>query len=107
MSDEEPMSPTEEVSFALIASAGTARSLAFEALRLAKEGDFAQADELMGQSRAASLEAHHAQMDLLTREASGDHLPVDVILVHAQDHLMCAMLAQELIAELIELYRTR
>ena len=31
----------------------------------------------------------------------------DVLLVHAQDHLMCAMLAQELVAELIELHRNK
>ena len=37
-------------------------------------------------------------------EAAGEHLSVDVLLVHAQDHLMCSMLAQELVQELICLY---
>ena len=44
---------------------------------------------------------------MLTQEAQGNHLSVDVLLVHAQDHLMTAMLAQELIGELIELYRSK
>ncbi|HIZ45934.1 MAG TPA: PTS lactose/cellobiose transporter subunit IIA [Candidatus Olsenella pullistercoris] len=95
----------EEISFQIIAAAGQARSLAYEALNRAKEGDFDAADDLMAQSRAAALEAHHVQTDLLTKEASGDHTTVDVLLVHAQDHLMTSMLAQELIGELIELHR--
>ena len=61
----------------------------------------------MTQSREAGLSAHKAQTDLLTQEAQGNHLSVDVLLVHAQDHLMTAMLAQELIGELIELYRSK
>lgn len=95
----------EMVSFGIIAAAGQARSLAYEALGRAKEGDFDAAAELMEQSRSAALEAHHIQTDLLTKEASGDHTVVDVLLVHAQDHLMTSMLAQELIGELIELYK--
>ena len=95
----------EMVSFGIIAAAGQARSLAFEALNRAKAGDFEAADELMEQSRNAALEAHHIQTDLLTKEASGDHTVVDVLLVHAQDHLMTSMLAQELIGEIIALHK--
>lgn len=105
--DGSEMEGNEEISFGIIAAAGQGRSLAFQALRAAKEGDFDSADELMKQSKESSLEAHHQQMNLLTREAGGDHVDVDVILVHAQDHLMTSMLAQELIAELIELYRCK
>ncbi len=77
---------TEMVSFQLVAAAGEARSLAFEALEKAKAGDFDAAAKLMKQSKDA------------------EHLSVDVLLVHAQDHLMCSMLAQELVQELICLY---
>lgn len=97
----------EMLSFEIIAAAGSARSLSFEALTAAKAGDFARADELMSQADAADLEAHNMQTSLLVKEANGDHTPVDVMLVHAQDHLMCAMLAHELIGELIELHRAK
>lgn len=97
----------EMISFGIIAAAGQGRSLAFQALAAAKEGDFAKANSLMEESRQASLEAHHQQTALLVKEANGDHTPVDVMLVHAQDHLMTSMLAQELIAELIELHRIK
>lgn len=95
----------EMISFGIVASAGQARSMAFEALAEAKKGDFDKADELLRQAEEAGLEAHHAQTQLLAKEASGDHTPVDVLLVHAQDHLMTSMLAQELIREIIELRR--
>lgn len=101
---EEEMSQ-EMISFGIVASAGEARSLAYEALKEAKEGNFDKADELMAKSKEASLGAHHSQTALLSKEASGDHTPVDVLLVHAQDHLMTSMLAQELIQELIDLYK--
>lgn len=90
------------VAFELIAAAGEARTLAFRSLKAAKERQFDHADDLMEQSKQAALKAHHMQTLLLSREASGDHLPIDVLLVHAQDHLMTAMLAQELIAEIID-----
>lgn len=97
----------EEISFGLIANAGQARSLAFQALASAKSGDFDAADELLAQSKEASLAAHHQQTELLTQEARGNHMQLDVLLVHAQDHLMTAMLAQELIEELITLYKIK
>lgn len=91
---------TEMVSFQLVAAAGEARSLAFEALEKAKAGDFDAAAKLMKQSKDAGIKAHHIQTQLLSTEAAGEHLSVDVLLVHAQDHLMCSMLAQELVQEL-------
>ena len=96
---------TEMVSFQLVAAAGEARSLAFEALEKAKSGGiFDAAAKLMKQSKDAGIKAHHIQTQLLSTEAAGEHLSVDVLLVHAQDHLMCSMLAQELVQELICLY---
>lgn len=95
----------EMLSFEIIAAAGNARSLSFQALAAAREGDFEKADDLMAQADQADLEAHDVQTSLLVREANGDHTPVDVMLVHAQDHMMTAMLAHELIKEMIELYR--
>ena len=76
----------------------------FEALEKAKAGDFDAAAKLMKQSKDAGIKAHHIQTQLLSTEAAGEHLSVDVLLVHAQDHLMCSMLAQELVQELICLY---
>ena len=103
----DPEMDQEMISFGIIAAAGQGRTLAYQALGAAKQGDFEKADALMEESRQASLEAHHQQTALLVKEANGEHTPVDVMLVHAPDHLMTSMLAQELVAELIELYRVK
>lgn len=103
---EEKKEP-DMVSFAIISSAGEARSLAFQALEEAKAGNLAEADELLKRSDQAATQAHKAQTDLLFNEMNGNPTPVNVLLVHAQDHLMTSMLAAELIRELIQLYREK
>ena len=104
MNESAETSP-EMIAFGLIAQAGDARSKAYEALASAKKGNFEQAEELIAQAEASVLEAHHIQTSLLAKEADGDHTEVNVMLVHAQDHLMTAILAKELIAEMIEMYQ--
>lgn len=104
---EELENGPEMVSFGIIAHAGDARSYAFGALAAAKAGNFEEAEALLKQSDAAAVEAHHMQTDLLVNEANGNKTPVDVLLVHAQDHLMTSMLAVELVKELIELYKNK
>lgn len=95
----------EMFSFNLIASAGNARSCSFNALSAAREGDFEAADAAMEEAEKSALEAHEQQTKLLVQEANGNHVPVDVMLVHAQDHLMTSMLARELAAEIVDLRR--
>jgi len=97
----------EMISFGIIANAGDARSYAFGALEAAKAGNFEEAEELLKKSNDAAVEAHHMQTELLVNEANGQKTPVDVLLVHAQDHLMTSMLAVELIKELITIYKNR
>lgn len=98
-------SDLDMISFGIIANAGDSRSLAFEALEAAKAGHFDEADELLKKSDEAAEKAHKAQTDLLFAEMNGDSKPVNVLLVHSQDHLMNAMLASELIKELIYMYK--
>ena len=97
----------EMVSFGIIAHAGDARSYAFGALEAAKAGNFEEAEALLKQSNDAAVEAHHMQTELLVNEANGNKTPVDVLLGHAQDHLMTSMLAVELIKELITIYKNK
>ncbi|NMC45759.1 MAG: PTS lactose/cellobiose transporter subunit IIA [Chloroflexi bacterium] len=93
----------EEIAMKIIANAGAARSKAFEALTEAKRGNFAKAMELLETSDKYAREAHKAHSTLLTMYANGEFDQSDVLISHAQDHLMCAELAKELISEIIEL----
>ncbi|WP_028534556.1 PTS lactose/cellobiose transporter subunit IIA [Paludibacterium yongneupense] len=90
----------------LIIAAGEAKSLAMQALHSAKRGEWAQVDTLLAESAAASRSAHEVQTTLIGMDEGEGKLPVTLILVHAQDHIMTSMLAREMIAEMIELHRT-
>lgn len=103
--DVQPTDEMEDVIMGLIINAGQARSLAYKALKQAKNGDFSQAEALMGQSRLALNEAHLVQTKLIESDQGEGKTKVTLVLVHAQDHLMNAMLARELITELIELHK--
>ena len=94
------MTPDEliDTSMMLIVHSGDARAAAFHALQEAKAGNYEE---------KKALEAHHIQTGLLTDEGNGEGPQVNLLLVHAQDHLMTSMLAQELIAELIELHEKK
>ena len=61
----------EQIAFTIIAHAGEAKSLAFEALSKAKQGCFNKADDLIEQSQKEVNLAHKGQMDLLVAEANG------------------------------------
>ncbi|MGG5215838.1 MULTISPECIES: PTS N,N'-diacetylchitobiose transporter subunit IIA [Rahnella] len=101
---ESELQDLEEVVMGLIINSGQARSLAYSALKKAKEGDFEQARAVMAQSRMALNEAHLIQTKLIEEDQGEGKTKVSLVLVHAQDHLMTSMLARELIAELIELH---
>lgn len=102
--ESDTASDLEEVVMGLIINSGQARSLAYTALKKAKEGDLAAAHQLMAQSRKALNAAHLVQTQLIEGDQGEGKIPVTLVLVHAQDHLMTSMLARELISELIELH---
>lgn len=97
----------EMISMQIIAGSGDAKGLAFDALEEAKKGNFERARELLKESETASNAAHKAQMDLLVAQANGEKCDIDILLIHAQDHLMTTMLAQELIKEIVTLYEKK
>jgi len=94
----------EEVVMGLIINAGHARSLAYGALKQAKQGDFVEAKSMMEKSRMALSEAHRVQTQLIEHDEGEGKIKVSLVMVHAQDHLMTAMLLRELVGELIELH---
>ncbi|WP_108652743.1 PTS lactose/cellobiose transporter subunit IIA [Dongshaea marina] len=95
----------EQTVMELIINAGEAKSCAMQALGAAKQGDWSQVDELLTQSTVASKRAHGVQTELIGMDQGQGKIPVNMILIHAQDHIMTSMLARELIDELIILYR--
>jgi PTS system cellobiose-specific IIA component len=94
----------EEMVMGLIVNAGQCKSFAFQALQQVKKGHIAESTILMEQAETAAKEAHSVQTKLIEFDEGEGKVPVHLIMVHAQDHLMTAMLAKELIQEIIELH---
>ncbi|WP_199794716.1 PTS lactose/cellobiose transporter subunit IIA [Lentibacillus sp. Marseille-P4043] len=96
-----------EIAFQIILFAGNGKSNAMEAIQEAKEGNFDQADQLIEEAGTELGKAHDYQTKLLQREANGEENPVNVLLVHSQDHLMTSMTVRDLAVEIVELYRNK
>lgn len=95
---------TLEAAMGLIANGGNAKSLAFEAIRLAKKGDITGARAKLKESDESLNDAHNSQTGMLTKEAQGEHTKVTLLVVHSQDHLMNAITFRDLAGEIVDLY---
>ncbi|SFO07009.1 PTS lactose/cellobiose transporter subunit IIA [Proteiniclasticum ruminis] len=99
------MEGIELVCFEMIAANGSARSYFMEAIEAAKEGNFEEAEKLMEEGEKMLAEGHHAHGGLLTQEASGDKVKVDLLLVHAEDQMMAAETFRIMAKEIIDIHK--
>lgn len=91
----------EQTLMELLINAGEARSHAMSAIQFARKKQWQQADEALAASLEASKGAHHIQTQLIGADEGCGKVPVTLILVHAQDHLMNAMLCRDLAEEIV------
>ena len=91
--------------FEIILHSGNARTSVHEAFAKMKEGKYDEAKEKLDAADAELLGAHQAQTDLLQKYASGTEVKIEIIMVHAQDHLMTTMTLKEVAVEMITLYQ--
>ena len=84
----------------LIINAGESRSLAMQALQAARKV-WQDVDRLMQDAADSAKRAHDVQTMLIGMDEGCGKVPVNLILVHARDHIMTSMLARELIADLL------
>ncbi len=103
------MTETEQIIVGLISSAGQSKSLAFEALKKVKTGEYDEARKILEQAKEADLQAHTVQTKLIQAEmsGSGNKPEVGLLMVHAQDHYMTSQLARDLIEELINVFEAK
>lgn len=99
------MEQIEQICVEMIAHVGVARSGYIEAIRKAKEGDFAAAEECMKSAKEEYLQGHEAHYELIQKEARGEHVEVPLILVHAEDQMMSAEAFQVIAEKLIASYQ--
>ena len=63
------------------------------------------AEEKLKESNDELLKAHQSQTHLLQEYAGGKEINVEIIMVHAQDHLMTTMTLREVALEMLNLYK--
>lgn len=99
------MEDMDTVVMELIVNAGDGRSLAIQAIREARAGKFEEAEDLLEQSTEALTRCHHAQTELIQSEIQGNGVPVRLLMVHAQDHIMNAMTVKDLATEMVAMLK--
>ena len=98
------MTETEQIIVGLISSAGQSKSLAFEALKKVKTGEYDEARKILEQAKEADLQTKLIQAEM---SGSGNKPEVGLLMVHAQDHYMTSQLARDLIEELINVFEAK
>lgn len=93
------------VAFEIILHSGDARTIVHEGLNLMNQGKFEEAEKKMEDANKELLEAHKSQTKLLQDYANGDEITMEVIMVHAQDHLMTTMTLREMAIEFLKMYK--
>ncbi|MBA4492885.1 PTS lactose/cellobiose transporter subunit IIA [Paenactinomyces guangxiensis] len=98
------MDRTEKTVFQLILYAGNAKSLAMEAISLAKERKLEEARQRLEEADREMSRAHQIQTAFIQQEAAGEKTEITMLMIHAQDHLMTSITVKELAAEFVDLY---
>lgn len=91
----------------VITYSGMAKSCYMEALALAKQGDFSEADKKIEEGGAHFVEAHNGHMDVLQEEVNTEEPQISLLMTHAEDQLMSAETLKIVVLELIEIYREK
>lgn len=97
----------EEISFGIISFAGDSFYQMREAIQSAKRKEFDKADEFMKEGKKLLGEAHDIHTKVIVGEADGQKAEYSVLLSHAQDTMMNAILFETIAEELIDIYKTR
>lgn len=90
----------------IIANSGSARSCLIEAIKKAKNFNFDEAQALVKEAEEYFKLAHEIQTSLISYEMKSEQtLALNLMMVHAQDHLTMATLQRENTKEFIEMYK--
>ena len=100
------MDELELVAFEIISNVGMAKSLAMEAIREARNGNYDEAEKKIEEAKGFLLEGHHAHSGLIHKEANGEKLEFSLKIMHAEDQLISAETIKDIAIELIEMSKT-
>lgn len=104
MNDEMSSDDLQLIAFNIILHSGNAKTKIHDAFNAMRQTDFNLAKQLLEQANEQILQAHKSQTGLLQSYANGIKINMEIIMVHAQDHLMTTMTMRELAIEMVHLY---
>ena len=96
------MDNLELVSFQIISAVGVAKSSYIEAMKIAEKGDFDLAKAKIKEGDQ-ELKGHEAHAGLIQKEANGEKVVLNILLMHAEDQLMSAETIKMMALEIIKL----
>lgn len=94
----------QEIAFKIILHSGDARTRVHEAFQDMRKEEYSAANKKLEDSNKNLVKAHQIQTELLQNYANGDNVNMEIIMVHAQDHLMTTMTLREVALEMLLLY---
>ena len=96
---------TQLVAFNIILHSGSARSSIHEAFTLMRDAKFEESEQKLEEAETELVLAHQSQTELLQEFSRGTEIEIQIIMVHAQDHLMTTMTLKEVALEMKHLYQ--
>lgn len=94
-----------EVSFQIILHAGNSKSKSMLSMKAAREKDYEKAQHLIDEAIQELHQAHLVQTEMIQNEAAGEKTEMNLILVHAQDHIGMATVLSDVAQELLYVYQ--
>jgi len=94
----------ENILIEIISLSGEVKKEFLEAVKYAKNNEFEKAEEVFNEADDKLIKVHLRQTELIKQEANGDKIEGSLMLTHAQDHLMTAILLKDMAQEFIDLY---
>lgn len=94
----------DEIIMELRVNSGRARSKAMESIMEIKQGHSEVAKKNIEKADEFLVKANNFQKKLIEDKENGNRTELNLLIVHAQDHLMDAITITDLAKEIIEMY---
>ena len=95
----------EENLIEIISLSGEVKKKFLKAVKHAKNNEPKKAENVFNEADDQLIKAHLKQTELINKEAGGEKLESSLLLTHAQDHLMTAILLKDMAKEFMDLYQ--
>ncbi|PUU92286.1 MAG: PTS system, cellobiose-specific IIA component [Halanaerobium sp.] len=95
----------EENLIEIISLSGEVKKKFLKAVKHAKNNEPEEAEDVFNEADDQLIKAHLKQTELINKEAGGEKLESSLLLTHAQDHLMTAILLKDMAKEFMDLYQ--